>query len=87
MVQMQVLAGLNDSIKKMTQTTSSTAAINTNPIVINLEQPIVINGNADHDTVKLLEKQGQKITNQTLNALQDALKMRGFNGRVQSNRQ
>lgn len=86
MVQMQVLSGLQDSIKKMTQTASASAGISTQPIVINLDQPIIINGNADKSTVDLLKKQSQAITNQTLNTLQDALKMRGFNGRVQSNR-
>lgn len=87
MVQMQVLSSLQDSIKKMTESASSPTTVDGGTIVVNLDQPIIINGNADKSTVELLKKQGKEITNQTLTALQDTLKLRGYNGRVQSNRQ
>ncbi|MEY8365726.1 hypothetical protein AALA22_08800 [Anaerovoracaceae bacterium 41-7] len=86
MLQMQVLSGMQDSIKKMVSSASTSSVPQSQPIIINLEQPIIINGNADKSTVNALAREGQKITNQTLNTLQDALKMRGFNGRVQTNR-
>lgn len=83
LVQMQVLEGLTNKLKKLEL---DSVNVNATPnITLHVEAPVVIQGNADPDAMAKLEKFGDEIADKTLTTLNDALRARGYGGRAKSN--
>ena len=85
--QIQVL----DTVKKAFDGLFASASVGdyvgsgVNAININVEAPVVVNGNADDDTVNKLTKFSRQIANETLNRLESAMGQRGYSSRVAQN--
>lgn len=85
MVQMQVLEGLTDKLKKLDLDSRAMNVDSSPSITLTVEAPVVIQGNADPDALKKLEKFGDEIADKTLTTLNEALRARGYGGHAKSN--
>lgn len=85
MVQMQVLEGLADKLKKLDLDSRAMNVDSSPSITLTVEAPVVIQGNADPDALKKLEKFGDEIADKTLTTLNEALRARGYGGHAKSN--
>lgn len=84
MLQMKLLSSVTDNLNKIGSVPDNFN--NTAPsIVLNVDAPVVINGNADKTVLDQLNKHGETIANQTLNKLENAMVMRGYKLNIQSN--
>ena len=84
-IQMQALAFLTEGLHRTGLSGVNSGTLGMRDIVVNVQAPVTIEGNADANTVKALRKYGDYISGQTLSKLQSAMNRRGYTSRVTTN--
>lgn len=84
-IQMQALTFLTEGLHKTGLSGISSGGLGMGDIVVNVQAPVTIEGNADANTVKALREYGDYISGQTLSKLQSAMNRRGYASRAAAN--
>ena len=84
-IQMQALTFLTEGLHRTGLSGISSGGLGMGDIVVNVQAPVTIEGNADANTVKALREYGDYISGQTLSKLQSAMNRRGYASRTAAN--
>ncbi len=84
-IQMQALTFLTEGLHRTGLSGISSGGLGMGDIVVNVQAPVTIEGNADANTVKALREYGDYISGQTLSKLQFAMNRRGYASRTAAN--